>query len=307
MNIAVIFTGGTIASKNNDNYLSPDNETKQKLIHLYKATQATFLQTNNIMFHEITPYQILSENLEAKHINCLVSCVKRVLFSSTTKYDGIVITHGTDTLQYTAAALGLCFSATQIPILLVSSNFILEDSRANGLINFTAAIEYICTRRKAGVFVSYANTESARLYPATQLLAHSAYADALFCVEDAVSPASIFPDYQTIDYSSIQLKNQAPILYLKPMPGFLYPVISNNTNAILLESYHSGTLCTAGDSLKSFAACAYEKGIPIYLIGMENRAAYESTKEYEKMHIHVLPKAAPIAVYMLLWYIYSIR
>ena len=55
------------------------------------------------------------------------------------KYDGIIITHGTDTLQYTSAMLGYMFDDVSIPIVLVSSNYVLEDKRANGLINLSKA------------------------------------------------------------------------------------------------------------------------------------------------------------------------
>ena len=51
-------------------------------------------------------------------------------------YDGVIITHGTDTLQYTAAFTGYIMAGAQIPIVLVSANYVLEDVRSNGVDNF---------------------------------------------------------------------------------------------------------------------------------------------------------------------------
>jgi len=74
-------------------------------------------------------------------------------------YDGIIITHGTDTLAYTAAALSFYFNAIKIPILLVSSDYPLDDSKANGLDNFMCAVEFI--RQKCGqVFLSLTEINS---------------------------------------------------------------------------------------------------------------------------------------------------
>ena len=78
--------------------------------------------------------------MDGSHLNLLISCIREQL---TKDIDGIIVTHGTDTLPFTAAALGMCFAYAKVPILLVSSNYILDDPRANGLTNFTAAVDYI--------------------------------------------------------------------------------------------------------------------------------------------------------------------
>ena len=58
---------------------------------------------------------------------------------------------------------------------------------------------------------------------------------------------------------------------------------------------------TFSKRLKSFGAKAAERGIPIYLVGNENVLQYDSCREYEKLGIHVLRKASPIAMYIRLW------
>lgn len=305
MNILVIFTGGTIASSESNGYLSPNDATKMKLISLYKGNYAQEMIDFDIHFEMLSPYQILSENLEACYINKLVDTIFNVM-STANSYDGIIVTHGTDTLQYTAAALGLCFRNTNLPILLVSSNYILEDSRANGLDNFAAAVEYIGNKEASGVFVSYANDVfPAIIHPATKLFPHFPYSDELYSLDD-LEDINLFSDNERdIDFASISLCDQSPVLYFHAMPGYTYPTLTDCTKAIIIESYHSGTLCTAGSSLKNFCEDAFSKNIPVYLVGVEDRTAYESTKEYDNLHIQVLPKCSPITAYMLAWYLYS--
>ncbi len=328
MNILVIFTGGTIASCENDGFLAPNEATKKKLLALYEKKNSKTIEKHNISFDSISPYQILSENLDAHYINQLVACIKSILIKNCARteasatdfssekaayhiaqeksYDGIIVTHGTDTLQYTAAALGLCFRNTSIPILLVSSNYILSNSRANGLANFTAAVEYICEKKEAGVFVSYANQgQPAAMYPATKLFAHLPYSDELYTTDDLIDINTFDDHAQDIDFASISLCEQSPVLFFHAMPGQIYPTLTDSIKAIIIESYHSGTLCTAGSSLKSFCENAFAKNIPIYLVGVEDRTAYESTKAYEELHIKVLPKVSPVTAYMLAWYLYS--
>jgi L-asparaginase len=49
----------------------------------------------------------------------LITTVKENLSSD---YDGIIVTHGTDTLGYSAAALAYALGNGTVPVCLVSSN-----------------------------------------------------------------------------------------------------------------------------------------------------------------------------------------
>lgn len=308
MNIAVMFTGGTIASCQKGDYLGINTDSAYQILSIYKEKYADVIVSYDIHFHTLSPYQILSENLNGDYINQLVQCVRdaQTTHPGDMPLDGIIITHGTDTLQYSAAALGLTCKDTKLPILLVSSNYTLDDSRANGLSNFTAAVEYICQKKEAGVFVSYSNQgQSAVMYPATKLFAHLPYSDTLYTSDELIAINTLDNYAQDIDFASISLCEPSPVLFFHAMPGQIYPTLTDNIKAIIIESYHSGTLCTAGSSLKSFCENAFAKNIPIYLVGVEDRTAYESTKAYEELHIKVLPKVSPVTAYMLAWYLYS--
>lgn len=144
MNIAVIFTGGTIGSTIQDQYVSTDAQAPYRLLSMYKQSLNTGQSKEAVDFTTYAPYTTLSEYLDGSHLNKLITCIKAVLETDT---DGIIVTHGTDTLPFTAAALGMIFAYAKIPIILVSSNYILDDPRANGLVNFATAVDYICNRQ----------------------------------------------------------------------------------------------------------------------------------------------------------------
>ena len=148
MNILVIFTGGTIGSRLNEDegVICAGHEAPYNLIENY-------VDNGTVSFCTMEPYKILSENLAAGNIEMLVNLIQ-VHYKN---YDGIIVTHGTDTLQYTAAALDIMFDNADIPIMLVSSNYVLTDDRANGQKNFNAAVSFIKDGVAKGVFVSYKN------------------------------------------------------------------------------------------------------------------------------------------------------
>jgi L-asparaginase len=178
----IIFTGGTIGSSVKDGYISVDEEKIDVLVREALGSSGGAEQPD---IEVVTPYTILSETLDGTHIAALVRCIDERKH----KCDGIIVCHGTDTLQYTAAALEFAFADAGVPIVLVSSNYVLEDPRANGRANMKAAVEFVTGRsgiRRSGVWVSYKNeyakneAKPAAMYEPFELLPHQAYDDSLY-------------------------------------------------------------------------------------------------------------------------------
>lgn len=350
MKILVIFTGGTIGSEVKDGYISPTDKNGYRLIKEYKKVSSypilisgkesntqSLPQDNVLVLDTVAPFQILSENLNGDYINSLTNCVRSSLTAQNASdpskyYDGIIVTHGTDTLQYTAASLGYSFADSDIPIILVSSNYILDDERANGLDNFFYAVEFIKQHSGKGVFVSYRNgTDTQLMHRASRLLPHTPHDDLIYSVgnqfygsflngtfvynpEYVAAPDDTYisqsnPATHSADYSGavayfkgVKLTKYSPVLYVKPIPGQAYPsVIDKSIRAILLDSYHSGTICTSDNGIYDFVKLARAMEVPVFLTGVENRIGYESTKAYFDLGVLVLPKSSPIAMYMKLW------
>lgn len=152
-NILVVFTGGTIGSTAASGTINTSSEAPFRLIQQF---QQHYNNHQQIQLCTIQPLQILSENLAPCVWQPLITAIEA---QQPEKFDGIIITHGTDTLAYTAAALSFYFNDIKIPMLLVSSDYPLDDPRANGLDNFICAVEFIVQNIQAGVFVPYRNQQ----------------------------------------------------------------------------------------------------------------------------------------------------
>lgn len=291
MKTALIFTGGTISSALNGGYLSPADKTKNELI---KALGG------GIAVESFQPYYILSEQLNGAYLTELIKCVGERLSED---FDGIIVTHGTDTLQYSAAALSIAFSDSDIPIILVSSNYILSDTRSNGLSNLKYALKFM-KEKIGGVYVSYKNEgENPEIFTADTLLPHSPYSDKLSSLDGAFG---YFNGDGFVKLKERALKKGAgvfslsknsDILWIRIGAGMSFPD-PKGFKAVLLEGYHSGTLPTED---KAFLEFCKKCSSPIYLSGLSDEIRYESTKLYEQLNIVVLEKQSPIYAYISLW------
>lgn len=301
MKILAVFTGGTIGCTRGEGVLSPDSQNTRLLLEMYHNSGG------NAVFDTVEPYRILSENLSVAHLEKLRSCLAERMNG----FDGVIVTHGTDSLQYTAAYLGYLFRDSDVPIALVSANYPLADSRSNGLANFTAAVDFIGSGVGKGAFVAYQNTGEpfARIHRATRILPHLPYSDSVFSMADMpygrVENGDFYrnPDYcaaaDKTDFKNCKLNGQ--VLFLRPYVGICYPELNDNTKAVLFEGWHSGTLPTDSENLKAFCKKAQEKKIPVFLTGSVDGFEYESKQQYAAMGIIPLPVASPIAMYMKLW------
>lgn len=303
MKILVVFTGGTIGSCYNNGVISPDSSTRYKLIEMYKQNGGY------AEFDAISPYTVLSENLNGEYFNLLYNSVKENI----NNYDGIIVTHGTDTLQYTSAVLSYMFGLCNTPIVLVSANYPLENEKSNGLDNFSAAVKFIKYEKSKGVFVAYKNCdEYAKIHRSSRLQKHLAYSDKvesicnLYCGEIIynmyVKNDSYAEKQDEIKFENIPIFNAtSPVLKITPYVGMVYPKLDNSIKAVLLESYHSGTVNTASKDLEKFCNTAKQFNIPVFLTGSETGFFYESKELYSKLGIQVLPTVAPISAYIKLW------
>ena len=311
MKICTMFTGGTIGSVMDETgYIGPKEGTPYRVLELYQEQFG-----NNEEWEIVEPYRILSENLAAENIICLVKEVNEVLQRN--DVDGVIITHGTDTLQYGSALLGYIFGNVRIPIVVVSSNYVLEDERANGLTNFQYAVEFIKEKHGTGVFVSYCNKgEFPTIHRATRLQPLIPCSDHVASVQDSwygryekdgyVSN----PRYKVKEGGTVLVENPLEvklshfsegILYIRPYVGMRYPEIPEGVKVVLHGSYHSGTI-NIGEELQQFMEQCRQRNITVYLTGvLSDEKSYETVKEYQSLGVCPLYTSSEVAAYCKLW------
>ena len=287
-NILLVFTGGTIGSQLENGTIDTDSTAGFKLIRLFQQHHP---EPDRVSFKTLQPVQILSENLHPEIWRTVIAAIEAEDLSA---FDGIIVTHGTDTLAFTAAVLGIYFHAINIPLMLVSSNYPLDNPKANGLPNFICAVDFMRQRHADGVFVPYQNPgQSMQVHIGTRL--HSclplsgdfiSVQNKPYCRYDhgEFTPLHELPEKQA---ATIILKNKfARILLIKPYPGLDYSHFNlDNIDAILHDLYHSGTACVTDQwgkqhSLIEFSVQCQQRGVPLYLApAIKTADAYSSTRQ----------------------------
>ena len=131
-NILMIGTGGTIASEMTPEGLTPELNSKQLLSFVPKIGEMCHVDC-------IQVYSLDSTNLEPRHWLGVANAIRE----SYDRYDGFVISHGTDTMAYTAAALSYLVQGSPKPIVLTGAQkpigFDSTDSKVNLMDAFRCA------------------------------------------------------------------------------------------------------------------------------------------------------------------------
>lgn len=298
MKIAVIFTGGTIGSCIKGDFIGVDNKMQYVLLQKYE-------NDNEIVFETSLPYSILSENLSANELNLLQ---KEIAEKLSQDFDGIIVTHGSDTLQYSSTAIDYAFSDCKIPVLFVSADYPLEDNRSNGFANFKCAVEFIRNKISNGVFVSYKNDDEniTNIHIPSKLLGHNELNANIYSI-DKIPFAQYDGKFTVNDVyyckgnGIVNYSEDSQILVVSSVPADNYSYSLENAKAILFKPYHSATLNTSNEKLVSFCRSATEKQIPMYVLGAKSETGYESTRIYKELNINILPYGTFVSAYMKLW------
>lgn len=284
----LVFTGGTIGSRLTGGTIDTSSAAGFKLLQLFAERDR---DPSAVSFKTLRPLQILSENLHPRHWQQLIAAIEA---EDLGQYDGVIVTHGTDTLAFSAAALGLYFNCLTIPMLLVSSDLPLDNPDANGLPNFLTAVEFIRQVPRGGVFVSYKNQgQIHQIHLATRLASClplgsdfiSVQSKAFMQIEEGhFRQLHALPERS----ESLALKADfsARILLIRPYPGLDYSQFNlDQVDVVLHDLYHSGTACASAAigerySLAEFIARCRQRNLKVYLApAIKSESVYGSTQE----------------------------
>lgn len=130
--ILLLTTGGTIASAPGPDGLIPQLDGKQLLSLLPGLEKICQPEPQPLL-------ELDSTNVGPEHWQAMA----RAVWAARGQYDGVVISHGTDTMAYTAAALHLMLKDIDLPLAITGAQLPIEhpetDGRRNLLDAFTAA------------------------------------------------------------------------------------------------------------------------------------------------------------------------
>ncbi|MCH5165971.1 MAG: asparaginase [Clostridiales bacterium] len=250
MKINLVATGGTIGSRLvNGEYVISDEATEQI---------AAFIGANKV-FGE---FKIHSAGIEFADLNTLRLTIERALLDNP---DGVIVTHGTDTLAYYSAYLAFAFSSTRVPIVMCAADNPLTNYDSNGFVVLKAAKSLI-ESGKRGVFVLYKNPGAmVTIHHGARLIPAHLHEDFYF----SLGGGNAFADTGLMHGMDFDLSGHK-VLCIEPYVGMDYSSYNlTGYSAVVQVAYHSGKVNV--EAFNRFAAAHPE--IPMFLSGGKKKYA----------------------------------
>lgn len=295
LNLVLIGTGGTIACEAKD--LSGNLAPLQTPLELISKLPELKNLANFVKLE--SPFIKPSENINYKDWQMLSEVVFKHLLD--TSVDGIIITHGTDTLTHTASALSFMIENINKPVVFVGSQRSSDRPSFDGALNLICATHFI-KEKIPGVFICMHAQVSDNfcniLNPVKSKKMHTSRRDA-FKPINSLPICKVFSDGK-IEYFTIveKHKQEKPILFnnyeervalLKIYPNIDLSIIEwyikNGYKGLVIEGFGLGhlPLDVDSDSTNNFLKLLKKAHAQGVLVFMTSQSIYGSVsnKVYE--------------------------
>lgn len=241
--ILMIATGGTIASKNTGAGLAPALSSQELLACVPEIAESCRVET-------VQPFNLDSTNVYYKHW----LEISRIIERNYDQFDGFVVTHGTDTMAYTAAALSYLVQNSSKPVVLTGSqkSVYLRDTDARR--NLSDAFSFCADDHAYGVRVVFdGSVILGTRAKKTRTHSYNAFSSVDF------PEIAIMRDGKPFYYLKERKPTGAPVFYrdlnpnvfvLKMTPGLspgIFDYLEAHCDGVILETFGSGGLPSYGN------------------------------------------------------------
>jgi len=227
MSILLVHTGGTIGMAQTEAGFAPRRGVVEAAV---AALQGEGKLPDKIDIEVLEPL-IDSANATPEDWNRIA----RVIHANQHDHDGVVVTHGTDTLAYTSAALCFVLEGLQIPVVLTGAMLPLTVDGNDGVRNLVEAFQLVRTTAP-GVWVQFAGK---KLHGGRVRKSHSRAFDGF-----SADPSEI-PPLQRAGEPSLHLVGASAaigIIAMAPgMPASLLQHAAETCDGLVLRCFGSGT------------------------------------------------------------------
>lgn len=243
----MIATGGTIASKETENGLTPamtGEELAASVPGIKDKCEITVMQLMNIDSTNMRPrlWQLMSDTI-IEHYN---------------DHDGFVILHGTDTMAYTAAALSYLIQDSPKPIVLTGSQKPMGNPYTDAKINLYQSILYALDDHSCDVTVVFNGKAIAGTRARKQRTrSFAAFESMNFPVLALIHDDKILRYFRDREPSMDDLKayhnlnDRVFVLKLTPeVKADIFHLLSSHYDAIILETFGIGGIPEYDDSFE---------------------------------------------------------
>jgi glutamyl-tRNA(Gln) amidotransferase subunit D len=150
--VLILGTGGTIASRVDyrTGAVRPAISAGELHALIPELSEVADVETEIV-------FNVFSENMEPFHWSKLATRVGRAVKAG---FDGVVITHGTDTMGYTAAALSFALVGVPCPVVLVGAQRSSDRPSSDAALNLIGAVSFAAKAPCSGVYVGMHLDES---------------------------------------------------------------------------------------------------------------------------------------------------
>lgn len=236
--LLLISTGGTIASTVTKEGLAPGISPEEMLKYLNDVGKSYLIDTHELI-------NIDSTNIQPEHWIEISSFIEKKY----NEYDGFIITHGTDTMAYTSAALSYLIQNVNKPIIITGSQKPINVDTTDARKNLKDAITYALCDDVSGVYIVF----DGKAILGTR--ARKTKTKSFDAFESINYPVAAFIDGQRVArYVNQEKTTKTPVFFnalypsiflLKLAPGMQPDVldyIGEKYEGIVIESYGAGGL-----------------------------------------------------------------
>ncbi|MCK5474789.1 MAG: asparaginase, partial [Candidatus Aenigmarchaeota archaeon] len=289
--ILVIGTGGTIAAIQTEEGLRPAYKTEELISFFPEVSQIANVEGTML-------FNLDSTNIQPHHWTQIAEEIKKQY----EKYDGFVITHGTDTMQYTSAALSFMLQNLGKPVVLTGSVKAIgegSDAKQNFIDSVIVASSDIkevcivfhgkiikgCKARKITNEATKVTNEDLDVYSSINF---HLIGEMIGTLKENKRRKVVFDEnYNGLGCSGKNLKvlskiDNKEVLLIKIYPGFMPEVFNKLTNfkGILIEAYGPGNIPFEENSILKKIEMLLSKNIPVFIatqntFGEVNMELYE--------------------------------
>ncbi|MEK6847714.1 MAG: Glu-tRNA(Gln) amidotransferase subunit GatD [Nanoarchaeota archaeon] len=259
-NIAMVMTGGTISAELDSRTGAVSWLTSpEKLFRFYPEV----FEKANILKIEV-PFMMASENMGFKEWQKIARVTERFLNDSNIK--GVIITHGTDTLHYTAAALSFFLRNLNKPVVLTYSQRSGDRASSDASLNLQCAAMVAISDMAEVVIVGHASSNDDYCYALRGTKVRKLHSSR----RDAFKPVNTGP------LAKITREAFIPLMPYKKRTKTKVGIDTSFEEKVALIKFYPGQ---DPDILEYYRKKGY-KGIVIEMLGLGHVATSESRKSW---------------------------
>ncbi len=292
--LLVLATGGTIVCSETDAGLRPQYNIEDLLKFVHPLSKRHVIDGKTVM-------NIDSSNMTPQYWLKIAWAIE----TDYNNYDGFVITHGTDTMAYTASALTYILQNLNKPVILTGSQYSIMDKQTDAIQNLNDALLFAC-EELMGVFIVF----DGKLINGTRAIkiktkSYNAFKSVNFPSVAVIKHNRIYYNQAVFGLFAQKKRHSSPhfkpdltipshiedrVFVLKVFPGLdptIFDYFKENMKGVIIESYGIGGISSEILDLSTKVKELIDAGIAVAI-------TTQCLMEGVNLHIYEVGKRLPL-------------